>query len=152
MRKLDHRDADLLLKLYDLRREAVLREARKFVGSSEIKAATYEEFAKQYPAGSQGSAYISMVVSYWDMVCALVEKGLLDEDLFFTTTYEHNGVWEKLKPYIQGGRAAWGAPWWCGSLERVVTRHARWMKAQSATPKKTPARKASSKKAPRRKK
>jgi hypothetical protein len=137
MKKPNNHDADLLLRLYDMRREAVLRDARKFVTSPDFVFGTYDEMKQKYPQGSQGATYIGMVLGYWDMVCALVDQGLLNEELFFTTTYEHTSVWEKLKSYVVGGRITYGAPWWCSSYERVVAKQQAWMKAKS-----TPAKKA----------
>ena len=132
MKKADYRDADLLIRLYDLRREEVLRKARKWVASSQFECQSYEEFSAKYSPESEENAYLGMTISYWDMVCALVDRGLLNEELFFSTTYEHMGVWQKVAAYVAGGRKAYDAPSWCASLEKVVLRHQAWFQSKKA--------------------
>lgn len=115
-------DADLLLRVYDLRRETRIREARDFVlGKCSFK--DYEDFKKKYREDSPAARHVGMVFTYWDMVCALVARGLLDEELFNTCNAEHAFLWFKYKPVILGRRAEYGFPEMLASLEKVATRH-----------------------------
>jgi hypothetical protein len=117
-----HEDARLLLQLYDLRREKRLRQARDFV-QKDCKFKDYRDFQKRYPDGSKEGTYVGMVLGYWDLACALVAKGLIAEDLFNTTTFEHVGIWFKLKPIIEAWRNEYHYPDIAKSLETVATRH-----------------------------
>lgn len=117
-----HEDAKLLLQLYDLRREKRLRQARDFVGR-ELKFKDYKDFQKRYPDASKEGLFIGMVLGYWDMACTLVAKGLIAEDLFNATNYEHVAVWQKLKPIIEAWRKQYNYPDFARSLETVAARH-----------------------------
>ena len=115
-------DARLLLELYSLRREKVLRRARDFVGH-ELKFKNFKDYTKRYPEGSKQGTYVGMVLGYWDMACALVERGLLNEELFQAVTFEHVGVWFKLKALVEGWRNQYNAPTVLAALEAVATRN-----------------------------
>jgi hypothetical protein len=127
--------ARLLLQLYDLRREKALRRARDFV-NRDCRFKNVKDFNKRYPEGSKGLRYIGMVIGYWDLACALVNRGLIDEELFNAVTYEHAEVWKKLGPLVETWRKQWQAPQVLRSLEEVAKRH-----PAMAAPASTPARK-----------
>src|ERR1039458_3640280 len=80
-------DANLILRIYELRREEKLRKAREWF-SANFHAASLEDMQRIVPPGSQENAYFRMVVSYWEMVAALVTSGVLNQDLFFQTNGE----------------------------------------------------------------
>ena len=82
MGQVTYEQANLLLRLYELRREPRLREARAWF-IAHFDAKTPEELAKKYPSGDDANASFRMVITYWDMVAGLVNRGLIDEDLFF---------------------------------------------------------------------
>ncbi len=117
-----HADAQLLLQLYDLRRERRLRRARDFV-QNDCKFKDYKDFEKKYPLGSKERNYVGMVLGYWDMACTLVTNGLLNEDLFNAMNFEHVGVWFKLKPVAQAYREKHHYNAIMQSLETVASRH-----------------------------
>ena len=52
------------------------------------------------PMGSDSGAMVSQRLSYWEQTCALLNYGLLHEDLFFETTGEFFGVWESVKAVV----------------------------------------------------
>ena len=135
-----HEDAKLLLQLYDLRREKRLRQARDFVGR-ELKFKDYKDFQKRYPDASKGGLFIGMVLGYWDMACTLVAKGLIAEDLFNATNYEHVAVWQKLKPIIEAWRKQYNYPDFARSLEAVAGRHPAAASVQAEEGKKGKAKK-----------
>ncbi|MBI3665228.1 MAG: hypothetical protein HY236_03220 [Acidobacteria bacterium] len=120
--KANHEDARLLLQLYDLRRERRLRRARDFV-QQECQFKDHKDFAKKYPEGSKESRYVSMAMGYWDMACTLVAKGLINEELFNATNFEHVGLWFRFKPLIEAWRKEWKYPRLMGSLEAVAGKH-----------------------------
>src|SRR5262245_5044297 len=98
-----YEDAELVLKLYDLRREERLRNARAwFVGN--FSARSLAEAMEKYPPGSDPNAYMRMVASYWDMAASFVVRGILHEELFFESSAEMLLVWEKMKDFIADTR------------------------------------------------
>ena len=117
-----HEDARLLLQLYDLRREKVLRRARDFV-QKECQFKDYKDFLKRYPDASKQRTYIGMALGYWDMACTLAAKGLIDEDLFNAINFEHVALWFKFKPPAEAWRKEWGYPNLMASLEAIANRH-----------------------------
>ena len=115
-------DAKLLLQLYDLRREKVLRRARDFVQQG-CKFKNYKDFKKRYPEGSKERRYVGMALGYWNMACTLVTKGLISEELFNATNFEHVGLWFKFKPVAEAWRKELKYPDVMRSLETIASRH-----------------------------
>jgi len=113
-----HEDADLILKLYDLRREAVMREARNWLFTFNP---TGIQDVMEVMMGEH-SGHFRMVVSYWDMACAMVVNGAIDEELFNQTNGEHMFVYMKVEPVLQDIRAMFDNPEFLKSLETVVKR------------------------------
>lgn len=116
---------ELLLKLYDLRREARLRQARQWF-TGKFQAASPEEVAQKYPPGTDEDAYLRMVLSYWDMVAVIVNRGALDEEFFLETTGEHFLVWEKIKHLVPAIRAGFNNPMFLQNLEALAQRTEAW--------------------------
>src|SRR5580693_2605910 len=115
----------LQLQLYDLRREAKLRQARDWFNQNYF-ADTFEEGMRIAPFGSQEGAYFMMVLSYWDQACAYLNHGLLHEQLFFETSGEFFGVWERVKPIIPQVRQMFQNKDFLGNLEKTVQRFEAW--------------------------
>jgi len=122
----DHHDAELLLRLYDLRREAKLREAREWF-TREFQAESFADLVKKYPRGSEDNARFRMVVSYWDMAASLVNHGLIKGEFFFENTTEFWVVWEKIKPFVPEARAARKNPYMWSNLEALAGKFEQWM-------------------------
>lgn len=76
----DHADADLILKLYDLRRETVCREARSWFRSWKPDAA--EVAAVLSSAKPQENAYLRQATTYWEMAFSIANAGVVDATLF----------------------------------------------------------------------
>src|SRR5438552_6153363 len=111
-------DANLILKLYDLRREPVMREARNwFFSFNPTSAAEYMETLM----GPQG-AYARMVISYWDMAASLVNNGAIDEQMFNDANGEHLFVFAKIEPVIDELRQAWNQPEMLKHYETLIRR------------------------------
>lgn len=122
----DHHDAELLLRLYDLRREAKLRQAREwFVKEFHVK--TLEEIGQRWPMGSEGNAFYRMVVSYWEMAASIVNHGLIKEEFFFENTAEFFLVWERVKSFLPAARASRKNPLLWSNLETLAGKFQKWM-------------------------
>jgi hypothetical protein len=113
-----HEDADLILKLYDLRREAVMREARNWLFTFNP---TSIQDVMEVMIGEH-SGHLRMVMTYWDMACALVNNGAIDEDLFNQTNGEHIFVYMKIEPVLQDIRTMFDNPDFLKNLETLVKR------------------------------
>ena len=107
--------ANLILKLYELRREPVMREARNFVFG--FNPSSVEE----YMAGVTGAngAYIRMVTSYWEMAASFVAAGAVDADMFEASAGEHLIVFGKIESFLPQLREAMGNPNLFKNLEQV---------------------------------
>jgi len=126
----DNYDAELLLRLYDLRREEKLRRAREWL-IGKFHADSMEELEKQCPMGSEESALFRMAVSYWDMAASLVSHGLIKEDLFFENTGELWLTWEKVRQLAPGFREARKNPLVWKNLESLARKYEQWMAARA---------------------
>ncbi len=105
-----HNDADIILKLYDLRREEVLRKARHWV-VFEFNPKTPEEFlAALQGAGSQENAYFRQVISYWEMAASLVIHGAVKSDLYLDSNGEGITIFAKLYQFRETYASKTGFP------------------------------------------
>ena len=109
--------ADLILKLYDLRREETMRKARNWIwGFNPTSAQDYMTTMMDPEVG----AYLRMVTSYWDMAAAMVNHGAIDADLFNDTAGEHMFVFAKVEPFLADLREMWQEPKAFQHLEKVI--------------------------------
>jgi hypothetical protein len=111
--------AELILRLYELRREPVMREARSFVGGS-FAPQSAEDLVEIVKKGGKETGFVLQVFGYWDMVCAFVLHGMLSEALVYDTCQEMYFQYAKLQPCLKGFRAAMGLLEWMQNLEKVV--------------------------------
>ena len=125
-----HEQAQLHLQVYDLRREARLREARDWFQKS-YQAETLEEAMKIAAPGTEHGNFLGMVIGYWEQACTLLNYGLLHEDLFFETSGEFFGVWEQLKGVVPQFRQAFKDPNLLGNLEKAAKRFEEWSEQRS---------------------
>jgi hypothetical protein len=98
------KQAELILKLYELRREPVMRSARSYIGG-EFLPRSLEDFLAIMSAGDQHTGYVLQVYGYWDMVAAMVFHGALDESLVYNTCAEMYFQFAKIRPYIEDLRS-----------------------------------------------
>ena len=111
-----YEDADLILKLYDLRREKTMREARNWFFTFNPQSG--QDFMDVLTSDKSG--LYRMVVSYWDMAASLVNNGAIDRQMFSDANGEHLFVYAKLEPFIPMLRQELGAPQFLAHLEKVV--------------------------------
>jgi hypothetical protein len=113
-------DANLILKLYELRREERLRAARKWLAGLATPA-TVDELLQSYPPGSDENAYFRMVITYWEMAASFVASGILNRELFFrSNNQELLYVWEKVKALVPQYRERSKNPMMYSNLEKVA--------------------------------
>lgn len=109
--------ADLILKLYDLRREKKMRKARNWIfGYNPTSAEEYMQTMMDEKVGG----YLRMVVSYWDMAATLVNQGAIDAEMFNQTNGEHIMIFAKIEPILADLRKMWDTPEALSNLEKVI--------------------------------
>jgi hypothetical protein len=111
-------DATLILRLYKLRREPVMREARNwFFSFNPTSAGEYMEAMM-----GEHSGHLRMVISYWDMAASLVNNGALDEQMFNDANGEHLFIFAKIEPILEELRQQWNQPDMLKHFETLVRR------------------------------
>ncbi len=111
--------ADLILKLYELRRDPTMREARSWIiGFFPESAADI----MQAMINAETSAYYRMVTSYWEMAAALVNHGAIDEEMFNDASGEQVMVFSKIQPFLPELREMMGSPKMLSNLETLIMR------------------------------
>lgn len=125
MSEATYEQVNLMLKLYDLRREAKLRDARDWM-SQNFHVKSMDDVMRICPPGSKENAYMRMVMGYWEMVSGIANRGLVDEDLFFESTGEQWGVWEQVKPIVGAWREMFASPKLFANLEEHCKRLEAW--------------------------
>ena len=109
--------ATLNLKLFELRREAVLREAREWF----LRDFNPETFAELIAiVSSERNASFRMVLGYWDMAASLVTTGAIDGDAFRAAHGEVFATFGKIRPFLAEMRAVSGETEFCKHVEAVV--------------------------------
>ncbi len=81
--------------------------------------------------GTENGTFVMMVLSYWEQACALLNYGLLHEDLFFQTSGEFFGVWEFVKPTVAQGRERFVNKQFLANLEKAAQRYETWIESRS---------------------
>src|SRR5258707_8316573 len=100
-KKATAQDAQILMQLYDLRREPVMRAARKFL-ASEFWPQNFDEFKALFAEfGSERNSWARQCLTYWDMAAAMVLHGAIQEDLFFAVNGEPFFLFAKYGHYLE---------------------------------------------------
>jgi len=114
-----YESADLILRLYDLRREPVMRKARAWF-RADFRPASATDVLTVYRG--KNSAPYRMVTTYWNMAAALVLHGAIDEQMFADVNGEHIMVYARLEPHLAELRAALKNPGYLDQLEKLILR------------------------------
>ena len=116
-------DAELILKLYELRTEATMRKARNFV-IMEFFPTSIADVQALFNNREQPelNAYFRQATTYWEMAAAMVNHGTIDKDLFFDTNGEFFAIWAKIGDFIGELRKVFG-PQYLVNLEKLVQTH-----------------------------
>ena len=125
-----HHDAELIIRFYELRREPRLREARAFM-LGRFRAKDARELNELCPPGSDENAYFRQVISYWDMIAAIVKRHLVDKELFFETNGEITAVWEKVKHLVPELRESFKNPNFLANFEEVAKQREAYLEEKS---------------------
>src|SRR5256885_850976 len=120
-----HEQAQLHLQVYEMRREARLRQARDWFFQNYFPDSMQDAMRIAAP-GTEGGTFTMMVFSYWDQACALLNYGLLHEDLFFETSGEFFGVWDRVKPIVPKFRELFVNKQILTNLEQAAKRFEAW--------------------------
>ncbi|MDT8067723.1 MAG: hypothetical protein ROO76_06100 [Terriglobia bacterium] len=125
-----HEQAQLHLQVFEQRREARLRQARDWFMRNYF-AESLDEAMRIAGPGTEHGIFVNMVSGYWEQTCALLNYGLLHEDLFFETTGEFWVVWERVKPGIEQARQVFKNPHFLSHIERAAKRFEEWSEART---------------------
>lgn len=114
-------DANLILRLYEMRREATMRDARGWFAST-CKPQSFDDLLKTVaPPGTLHNAYYRQVTSYWEMVAGFVTSGVLNKELFFQSGMELLLVWVRVGKLVPEARVTFGNPKMLHNMESVAT-------------------------------
>jgi hypothetical protein len=122
-RKATAADAELILKLYDLRREAEMRKARNWA-VIDFWPQTVDDVIKIASSlGTQENAWMRQVGGYWNMAASLMLAGTVSEDLFLEPSFsgEMFLIYAKLQPFLKDLRSKMKNPHIFANVEKVVT-------------------------------
>jgi len=122
-KKPTHADAQLILQLYDLRREAEMRKARAWWVAFDPRTA--DDFLKVARAlGTQENSWLRQVSGYWGIVCSFVISGVLNEELFLAPGFsgELFLIYSKIHPIVKDLRRELKDPEFFLNVEKTVTR------------------------------
>ncbi len=114
------RQAELLVKLYDLRREPVMRSARSYVGGGEFLPRSFEDFFSIMSARDQKTSYVLQVYGYWEMVASMILHGALGERLVYDSCPEMYFQFAKIRHYIDEFRRRTSLPELFQNLQKVT--------------------------------
>jgi len=119
-------DANLLLRLYEMRREEKMREARAWFVAN-FKPKSMADIQQLCPPGSEANARMRMVSTYWDMAASFVTAGVLNPELFFANSREMLLVAVRLRPVLAEIRAAYKDPTFLANLETVAQQYSDYL-------------------------
>src|ERR1700732_1929742 len=130
MSQISYDEVNLMLRLYDLRREPRLRQARSWF-VEHFHPQSPEDMMQKYPQNSEENTYIRMVISYWDMVASIVNRGLINDELFFESNGEIWVVWDRMRSIVPIWRAAFKNPRLFANIEETYKRLEAWREKQT---------------------
>jgi len=129
-RKPTHADAELLLRLYEIRRDPELRRARQWF-LKDFKPAGWDEIKANYLSHTDEDRWFRMTISYWEMLATMVNRGVLHDELFFEHTGEDVVTWERCKAWIAGARTTI-RPSYLHNFEKLVANHLKFREKVNA--------------------
>ena len=125
-----HEQAQLHLQVYDQRREPRLRQARDWFFKNYFVQTVDDAFRIAAP-GTENGAFVGMVLGYWEQACALLNSGLLHDELFFQTSGEFFGIWERCKVIVPEAREKFKYTLYLAEMERAAQRYETWIEKRS---------------------
>jgi len=146
MTKGSYEDAQLILQLYELRREEKLRAARAWF-ATQFFPESIDDIKALLSPGNPNETFFRMVVSYWDMAASFVTKGPLSADLLLESSGEMCLVWSRLEKFILELREMVSLPEYLRNIEAVMNQvewapqRVQWLQERSAMMRKQAAKK-----------
>ena len=125
-----HEDANLIIKLYELRREDRMRAARTWFVQS-FHADTLEDFRKLCPPDSAENASYRQVATYWEMAASFLNSGVLNKELFYRSGMEMLLTYERVRMLMLEMRESRQNPNVYGELEKASVEMIEWMNSQA---------------------
>jgi hypothetical protein len=113
-------DVNIILRLYELRREETMRKARDWF-MTDFNPESTQDLLGVMVSPEHNAAY-RMVTSYWDMAAAFVNHGTIEEQLFNDIHFEHIAVYAKIQPFLAEFRTVTNAPYYLTHLEQLIRR------------------------------
>ena len=123
-------DVKLVLRLYELRREERMRDARRWF-SKHFHASDLDEFEQLCPRGSEPNESFRMVTTYWDMAASFMTNGVLQQEIFFESGRELVLVWERIKDIVPAVRKRNSDPTWLSNIEEVAGDFEAWLEGRA---------------------
>jgi hypothetical protein len=118
-------DVNLIMRLYEMRREDRLRDARKWFTAS-FKVKSWDEFQALCPPGSEANASYRMVTTYWEMAASFLTSGVLNAELFYQSGRELLFVWERVRDFLPSARETMKHPRELRNLEEAAAAYIAW--------------------------
>jgi|SRR5271155_1278840 len=118
-----HHDAEIILKLYEIRTEATIRKARAWMTSGFWPKNEEELLAVVTAFGTEPNAYFRQVISYWEMATSFALSGAVDERLYCDSSGELFFLYAKYGQYIPRVREATNNPLFMAKMEKLISRN-----------------------------
>jgi L-rhamnose mutarotase len=115
-------DAQVILELYNLRRETELRKARDWFAIQFNPQSVDDIMSTLMAFGSDGNRYFRMVTSYWEMAATMANHGAVNEQLFLDTQAEMFFIFAKIHPYLDAFREKMGATDAMKNVETLINK------------------------------
>jgi len=115
-------DAQVIMQLYDLRREPELRKARDWFAGQFHPQSVDDIMNTVMQFGSDGNRYFRMVTSYWEMAATMANHGAVNEPLFLDTQQEMFFIFAKIHPFLEGFREKMGSPDAMKNVETLINK------------------------------
>lgn len=125
-----YEDVNLILKLYEMRREVKMRAARAWFAGNFLPT-TMDEFMKVCPPGSEENAYFRQVASYWEMVAGFITQGVLHKEIYFQSGQEMLLTYTRMKTILPAMREMFNNPNSFGNLEAVSKDYITYMNSKN---------------------
>jgi len=121
-KKPNHADAELILRLYDLRRESEIRKARNWWLTTFWPENADDVVKIGMALGTQENNWLRQVTGYWEMAASFVVRGVLNQDLFLEGSFsgEMFFLFAKVSPFLKELREKMNAPSMLGNVEKVI--------------------------------
>ena len=119
-------DANMILRLYELRREEKMRTAREWFAKN-ARFQTWEDLQRIAPPGTTENAYFRQVTSHYEMVASFITNGVIHPELFFQSGRELLMVWVRIEKLVPEIRERYQDPSQFRNLEQVAHQFVEYM-------------------------